>query len=844
MIVDQLYTQPEPTVTSTRIFTEGRHKKLLKEDATYRKFHNLSRMLAERKMSDQEVLALFAAVEAGANAAGGNRTALGRGKDAVAGAYNSVKDAISKVLDSIQTSTPVKGVDAAYNDATDALGKALGGKDSKIMDSIKKYRLLAKEYPKTQLFVKTALIALAGMATGGAGLVAIAGITAAVDAAIKGEKLSSLIGKGAGAALMAYGAQEVQAMMAGSPTDAPFMGGQQGYDEAGNFLGGQPGYDEAGNYMPRVSSGDQIGVPGAETGGGGVPDVTAPELATYTVQSGDTLSKIAQANNTSVTELQGLNPQLAAASGATGGQSLNPDVIFPGQQITLPPGTPGADVYAGGVGTAADTAAKVASGQYAPNPRNPLRLAETVKYKILPVSQLIDHKLTVMGWALNESIGKKPGNSVHLTRKGVFTVIENVDRYRVALLKEYRPSPVGPGREALPDLYRPDQPGAPAPVTAKPGMVGRGLNWLDKTAGKVGGYLSKQAQNFTRKVTAAKLKMEWQQLGHPSDSDQIAAFLATQGVPQPVITDVYSKMGIPVTAVAGSQAGGAGIQTGATSLIDPDTGQPYEKRKLAALHNQPAPAPAPAYTPPKGISFDKNNPEHVASMAATTASEIEKNKRDYPTTATTPAASGAGVDPHSVPYDAPGVAATPATPATRPAAPGVAATPAARPAAPATGKFPGEEPTGPNYVGRLEVKRRQAARAAAASTTPAKPNFAQQGGGYGSVNYAPNIKTGISLPKPTAPVPAAAGNQKLTPDEYIKRIGAPAMAETIKQVKKMLETVQTRDDVNFIKKYINHEFDRRGMVNQLATVQRNHLIERVTQIAAGRRRDHARQLAH
>ena len=70
------------------------------------------------------------------------------------------------------------------------------------------------------------------------------------------------------------------------------------------------------------------------------------------------------------------------------------------------------------------------------------------------------------------------------------------------------------------------------------------------------------------------------------------------------------------------------------------------------------------------------------------------------------------------------------------------------------------------------------------------------------------------------------------------------VSETIKQVKKMLETVQTRDDVNFIKKYINHEFGRRGMVNQLATVQRNHLIERVTQIAAGRRRDHARQLAH
>ena len=851
MIVDQLYTQPKPTVTSTRIFTEGRHKKLLKEDATYRKFHNLSRMLAERKMSEKEILDLFAAVEAGANAAGGNRTALGRGKDAVAGAYNSAKDAIGGILNSIQMSTPVAGVDAAYNDATDALGKALGGSNSKIMDSIKKYRLLAKEYPKTQLFVKTALIALAGMATGGAGLVAIAGITTAVDAAIKGEKLSSLIAKGAGASLMALGAQEVQAMLSGgaAPADAPFMGGQQGYDEAGNFLGGTPGYDEAGNYM-MSGGGDQIGLPGAETGGVGVPDVTAPELATYNVQPGDTLSKIAQANNTSVQELMGLNPQLAAASGATGGQSLNPDVIFPGQQITLPPGTPGADVYAGGVGTAANTAAKVASGQY---PRNPFRLSETVKYKILPVSQLIDHNLTVMGWALNESIGKKPSNSVHLTRNGVFTVIENVDRYRRALLKEYDPSSVGPGRKALPDLYRPDQPGGPAPVTAKPGMIGRGLNWLDKTAGKVGGYLSKQAQNFTRKVTAAKLKMEWQQQQQPSDSDQIAAFLAQQGVPQPVITDVYGKMGIPYTASATvpdgtpapqQQQGGSGVQTGATSLIDPETGKPYEKRKLAALHNQPAPAPAPV--------ANKTTPAPVANK-------------------TTPA--------------------------------------------PATGKFPGEEPTGPNYVGRLEVKRRQAARAAAASTIPAKPNFAQ--GGYGSVNYAPNIKTGISLPKTTAPgatptgtvykkkvdspnikdeVPyvqgragsganpgqfakfdpatsasarltkgmddmvrgsvkaaekdaaikaaAAPGNQQLSRDEYIKRIGAPATAETIKQVKKMLETVQTRDDVTFIKKYINHEFDRQGMVNQLATAQRNHLIERVTQIAAQRRRDHAKQLAN
>ena len=867
MIVDQLYTQSKPTVHGTRIFTEGRHKKLLKEDATYRQFHNLSRMIVERAMSEKEILDLFAAVEQGANAAGGNRTALGRGKDAVAGAYNSVKDAIGGIMNSIQMSTPVAGVDAAYNDATDALGKALGGKDSKIMNSIMKYRLLAKEYPKTQLFVKTALIALAGMATGGAGLVAIAGITAAVDAAIKGEKLSSVIGKGAGASLMAYGAQEVQAMLsggggaggggAGGGPLGPDAGPMSGTDAGAGLTGGTPG---AGMGLGGTGGGANPPDIGGNIGGT-VPDVTAPELATYTVQSGDTLSKIAQANNTSVTELQGLNPQLAAASGATGGQSLNPDVIFPGQQITLPPGTPGTDVYAGGVGTAADTAAKVASGQYAPNPRSPLRLAETVKYKILPVSQLIDHKLTVMGWALNESIGKKPGNSVHLTRNGVFTVIENVDRYRRALLKEYDPgsfgpdrwtSRVGPGREALPDLYRPDQPGAPAPVTAKPGMIGRGLNWLDKTAGKVGGYLSKQAQNFTRKVTAAKLKMEWQQLGHPSDSDQIAAFLAKQGVPQPVITDVYGKMGIPYTASATvpdgapatvpdgtpapqqQQQGGAGIQTGATSLIDPETGKPYEKRKLAALHNQPAPAAAPG-----------------ATAAGPSDVQIANSVRDVPK-ATDEVLSrlAARTDLHprmKAVVDAEMAKRAPAPAATKTATtaqPGFNATNVMQmPGMEKYAKAPAPAKT-PNFAGptgygktTTSVKPMTGIPGMKAPATPAAPATPL-------TPKAPSIKYSMNLPAGGGAVPATPGAQKLTPAEYIKRINAPALPETIKQVKKMLETVQTRDDVNFIKKYINHEFDRLGMVNQLATAQRNHLIERVTQIAAQRRRDHAKQLAN
>ena len=70
---------------------------------------------------------------------------------------------------------------------------------------------------------------------------------------------------------------------------------------------------------------------------------------------------------------------------------------------------------------------------------------------------------------------------------------------------------------------------------------------------------------------------------------------------------------------------------------------------------------------------------------------------------------------------------------------------------------------------------------------------------------------------------------------------AQPVAETIKQVKKMLETVQTRDDVAFIKKYINRQFS--GQLSESADAQRSRLLNEVTRIGALRRRTHSQQLA-
>ena len=799
MIVDQLFTTYTVVGNTRQFFSESRHNKLLKEDVTYRKFHNLSRMLAERKMSEKEILDLFAAIEAGANATGQNRTALGRGKDVVAGAYNSTKDAINSVLSSITKSTPVAGVDAAYNDATGALRDKLGP-NSKVMDSIKKYRLLAKEYPKTQLFVKTALIALAGLATGGVGLPVIAGVTAAIDAAIKGEKLSSIIGKGIGAALMGLGAQEIQDLLStpsgpqGDPdfyNDTPLPQGDPDFYNDTPLPAGDPDfYNDPSNTPP---------VPSA---GGG----------TYTVMQGDQGGFIAQAQGVPFKDLKALNPDIT-----------NWNKLPVGTELQLPPSGPntgsvwqGTDMSAPGVAPDASGMSPAEIDQmrnqnlfrmqdqadaayyadkpddYGINRRNndavgtgmPGSVREsilpTVKLRHLPADQLIDQKLTVMAWALNESTGRAPARNIHLTHKGVLTVIENVDRHRRSLLKEL--DAMGPNRTNIPAVPRQDMPDAPQAGAVKPGMIGKGLNWLDRTAGKVGGYLSKQAQNFTRKVTAAKLKTEWEQQGHQTDSDYLAGFLAQQGVPQGVITDVYGQMGIPYTAPATVPNGtpapqrGAGIQTGEINAIDPDTGKPYEKEKLARMYGSgatttPTPAPAPAPTP--GVATGRiTKPANMTSITSNPAAFNAANVMQMP-----------GMEKYAKP---------------------------------------------------------------AAAAKPA--NFGASPSGYGKVTQTFKSPTAQAPAAPAAPKAPKVTSGGPTPDEQAKlqaRLAAAAkaqpVAETIKQVKKMLETVQTRDDVAFIKKYINRQFS--GQLSESADAQRSRLLNEVTRIGALRRRTHSQQLA-
>lgn len=151
-----------------------------------------------------------------------------------------------------------------------------------------------------------------------------------------------------------------------------------------------------------------------------------------------------------------------------------------------------------------------------------------------------------------------------------------------------------------------------------------------------------------------------------------------------------------------------------------------------------------------------------------------------------------------------------------------------------------------------------------AGTTPATPNFAPQGSGYKSMN------TGINLPKPTAPATTTTQQQSSSADTvgtYNKKTGAATLGgkpmiaakdlppniqkqlsgikEALTQpVTELLQMVETKEDVQRIKQFVDETFVRYGAVNESAFALRNQILEHVTQVGAQRRREYSQRVAH
>jgi hypothetical protein len=147
-----------------------------------------------------------------------------------------------------------------------------------------------------------------------------------------------------------------------------------------------------------------------------------------------------------------------------------------------------------------------------------------------------------------------------------------------------------------------------------------------------------------------------------------------------------------------------------------------------------------------------------------------------------------------------------------------------------------------------------------ATTAPSigQPNKVSYGAGFNKPTATKPVANfgamGNAGYKPATPAPTTAnlppgGGKGLTQaqKDYIKTLGAPALPESRiaialkKPVAEMLQMVETKEDVQRIKQFIDQTFTKYGAVNESAFEVRNMMLEHVTQVGAQRRREHARK---
>lgn len=159
-------------------------------------------VIAEATMTADQISQLFGNAEKGATDSGSNRTALGKGKDVISAANQMIDDAGRW----LQDTAPVKAFDAKFEEAKAAvkakLGNSAGGQ--KILQSVESLGNYAKENPAKTAFVIGVLTAIASVAGGPLGGAIAGQVLRGSLELVKGEKLSTAIGKGIKTAALGY----------------------------------------------------------------------------------------------------------------------------------------------------------------------------------------------------------------------------------------------------------------------------------------------------------------------------------------------------------------------------------------------------------------------------------------------------------------------------------------------------------------------------------------------------------------------------------------------------------------------------------------------------------------
>jgi len=158
--------------------------------------YNELRPLIEASLTAQQIQGVFGAVEKAATDAGGNRTLLGKAVD-VPKKANEIINNVGKWL---QDTTPVKMADQKF----EQLKSKIGAKFPELDKQLTGFGTWMKENPGKSAAVIGVLTALASLAGGPVGGAIAGQVLRGAAELIKGEKLSTAMGKGIKTAVFGY----------------------------------------------------------------------------------------------------------------------------------------------------------------------------------------------------------------------------------------------------------------------------------------------------------------------------------------------------------------------------------------------------------------------------------------------------------------------------------------------------------------------------------------------------------------------------------------------------------------------------------------------------------------
>lgn len=152
--------------------------------------------LIEASLTQDQIIQVFTGVEQQAAAGGNNRTLVGKAVDIP----GKVNDIINKAGQWLQDTTPVKMADQKFED----LKAKVAAKFPELDQQLTSLGTWMKENPGKSAFVIGVLTALASVAGGPAGGAIAGQVLRGAAELIKGEKLSTAVGKGIKTAALGY----------------------------------------------------------------------------------------------------------------------------------------------------------------------------------------------------------------------------------------------------------------------------------------------------------------------------------------------------------------------------------------------------------------------------------------------------------------------------------------------------------------------------------------------------------------------------------------------------------------------------------------------------------------